>query len=275
MATLIKYQSHVLNAQSFTDRFTGSVDKLYLAIAKSDAWTNGDENPDAVLDNVDTETVLWSELIGMQRITESNIMLCVPRVDWAENVAFTTFDTDAADAYSKLPGFFTYSENFPDYTVHECVVANGTTGSTPPTNTTGTAPTPDGFEWKFLYDLSEADRNNLLLDNWLPVNYGESASAKQVIDGTEDAYQWVGARYVMVKAVLTPPRDGGLPEVSYRKTCLVTNPLDNVGAPLVTDVILAAEASATASGQLLHIEHKAPITRIDAQEETITFVLEF
>jgi len=224
---------------------------------------------------VDTEQALWTELVGLQRVTEANIMLCVPRVDWEEGVAFETFSESATDAYSKPPGFFTYTENFPDYTVHQCVVANGTTGSTPPTNTTGTAPTPDGFEWKFLYDLSESDRNTLLLDNWLPVNYGISVSPKQGIDGTENAYQWMGARYVMVKAVLTPPRDGGLPEVSYRKTALITNPLDNGGSLLTADIVLPAEASVDKTGQYLHIEHKAPITRIDAQEEQITFVLEF
>lgn len=271
MATLIKYQSHVLNAQSFTERFTNSLEKMYLAIAKSDAWTNGDSNPDAVLDNRDTELSLWSELIGLQKITPANVMLCVPRQDWAENVAFTTFDNAATDAYSQIPGFYTYTEDFPNYLVHECVVANGVTGSTAPSNTSGTAATPDGFSWKHLYSLSESDRNNLLLDNWLPVNYTEA----EVTDGSDAPYKVMGSRYVMVKAVLTPPNDSGLPEVSYRKTALVTNPLDNVGTPLVADVVLPAGAEAVPTGQFLHIEHKAPITRIGAQEETIYFVLEF
>lgn len=276
MATIIKYQHHVVNAEAFVRNFgTSGNDLMYMGISKSTAWGGGDANPDAVADNIDAEDSFWTDLIGMEKVSISNVMLAIPRIDWAQGVAFAPISTSSLTPYSDAPGSYVYVNDEGNHNVYKCLTNNGVTGATAPSGqTSSTITTPDGFQWKYMYTLTPTEVSDVMQDTWLPVA-AHNVVEPQLSSGDALAYKNLGARYAIVNIKLTKPSLGGLPAVSYRKVSLVSNPDDNLGAPLTGGVVLAAGISSAASGQIVHLEHKSPITRLDEQEETMTIIFEF
>ena len=272
MTAIIKYQSHVNNAKAFSDSYSvPNQDSLYLGLAKSTPWIDGDDNPIPAVDNIDDENLFWAEMIGMQKVTSSHIMMGIPRIDWSEGVAYAPISTTSTTAYTDPPGSYVYV----DSKVYRCVLNNGITGSIPPAGTAATpVTTPDGFQWQYMYSLTTTDERDMLTTNWLPVPV-HNIVEPQLSFGDPAAYITLGARYIIINIILTAPNEGGLPAVSYREVSLVSNPLDQTGAPVQASVALPDGISESLSGLMIHLDHKHPVTRIDDQTEEMTIILEF
>ncbi len=278
MTATIKYQSHVNNAKAFSDAYSvPNQDSLYLGLAKSTPWIDGDNDPIPAVDNIDDENLFWSDLIGMQKVTVSHIMMGVPRINWSEGVAYAPLSTTSTTAYTDPPGSYVYVDGGGgDFNVYRCVLNNGVTGSIPPAGTAATpVTTPDGFQWQYMFSLTTTEERDMLTTNWLPVPV-QNIVEPQLSSGDPAAHITLGARYIIINIILTAPNEGGLPAVSYRKVSLVSNPLDQTGVvPVQASVALPDGISPSLSGLMIHLDHKYPVTRVADQTEEMTIILEF
>lgn len=200
MAAIISTQFRVLNANNFKEEVGESGNSLYLGIGKPDAWSNSlSDLTDTVeftpYDNYDNINEARQGLIGLKRITTSDVSHVVPRYSWTSGNSYTPWDSDDADIYDKA--FYVLTDEFK---VYKCIEA-GTSGSTVKPTQTQVSPVAeaDGYEWKYMYTLAVADSEKFLTTSYLPVktvseDFVDDAAAEAAL--TEADY----AQYLNQKA---------------------------------------------------------------------------
>lgn len=277
MSSAIKTSTRVEIAAKFVDTYGDPLDTtslLYLATGRPAAW--GDEAaPDTAFDTEDAETGFWSTIIGVKQFDKTRIVPVVPRINWVSGTVFVTFDTADVNAYNT--SFYVLNS---ESRVYKCTTAQVGASTDEPleanedgsgvVDNTGT----DGYIWQYLYEIPQVNVDNLLNDQWMPVNYGTHIPAADAKDD-ENAIFTLGSKYVLVQLLLEDTdTDIGATGTSYRQTAIISNPLDNVAAPLTATTAGAAGLTAN-SGNLLHLENKFAITRAVGQSELQQTVLQF
>lgn len=284
----------VLNAQGFLSnisRVSPSPEALYAFIAKSTPWavdSNGAsiETPIDPTGAFSDELVTRSEFQAIKKVTAATVAHVVPRYDWESGTIYTEYSTTNPTLYSD--DFYVVTD---DNNVYKCLDNNGGAPSTvKPTGTsTSNITLPDGYVWKFMYDISTSIANAFMTTSWLPVPTGgqrsslqlavESAASYSVggpIGGHgSDAYIELYAYRLMVVFRFEGNESGVFPvNSSYRKVGLVQNPLLTGGSAATASVYVVGSINVN-TGQIVYVEHIAPVTRNVSQNEDYKLVIEF
>lgn len=276
MSTIVTTEFRVHNAKNFVDLYNSTpsiANRLYVAIGRGSAnpWPD-DSLPPAPVDKPDEITDFWTYMNGAQKVATTEIALAVPRINWAAGVEYDLFDPTSVTAYSD--SFYIVNSEFRVYTI--ATKAGGApTTVTEPLGTNGGTPinTGDGYTWQYLYNISLSDVQELVNDDWIPVNWGDNESVEQAADGDVYAYLTLGAKYVLVKTKL---EDTGLPTgIEYRQIAIISNPLEDDGSTLATATIVAKADLTVESGETVHIENRTPVTRNPGQSEDVKLVITF
>ena len=83
MSAIITTAFRVNNAKQFKDKFGQT--PIYLFIGKSTSWSD-DNSPPTPTDNVRLTTYeLWRTILGLKKVTQTDVSLCIPRNNWANN----------------------------------------------------------------------------------------------------------------------------------------------------------------------------------------------
>ncbi len=200
MAAIISTQFRVLNANNFKEEVGEAGNSLYLGIGKPDAWSNSlSDLTDTIeftpYDNYDNINEARQGLIGLKRITTSDVSHVIPRYSWTSGNSYTPWDSDDADIYDKP--FYALTDEFK---VYKCIIA-GTSGSTVKPTQTQVSPVveADGYVWKYMYTLAVADSEKFLTTSYVPVktvseDFVDDAAAEAAL--TEADY----AQYLNQKA---------------------------------------------------------------------------
>lgn len=187
MAAIISTQFRVLNANNFKEEVGEAGRSLYLGIGKPDAWSNSlsnlvDSTEDTPYDNSDVINEARQGLIGLKRITTSDVSHVIPRYSWESGSTYVPWDSDDADIYDKA--FHVLTDEFK---VYKCIIA-GTSGSTVKPTQTQVSPVleADGYEWKYMYTLAVADAEKFLTNSYVPVktvseDYVDNAAAEAAL----------------------------------------------------------------------------------------------
>ena len=219
-------------------------------------WTN-EYTPPTPRDTLGDGVDFLNYLIGIKKIMPSNIMLVVPRNDWAPGKVYDIVSQDAIAAkraqnyycltsdergnnnvwvcIGKQPGAtvstvqpsLAYRENNPGHEDDEVIgyhyIANNK------------VVTGDGYTWLFLYNITTTMINaGLLLDNWMPVPYnhhgvtGGSITETQELYGDMNANRTLGAYRVLVTCTLADEGDAIPYSSIYRQIGLLMDPRANV-----------------------------------------------
>jgi hypothetical protein len=193
MAAIISTQFRVLNANNFKEEVGEAGRSLYLGIGKPDAWSNSlsnliDSIEDTPYDNSDNINEARQGLIGLKRITTSDVSHVVPRYNWEAGSVYVPWDSDDADIYDKA--FHVITDEFK---VYKCIVA-GSSGSTVKPTQTQVSPVneADGYEWKYMYTLAVADAEKFLTTSYIPVktvseDYVDDTAAENALTETDYA----------------------------------------------------------------------------------------
>ena len=184
MSAIINNKFRTFNADNFISSI--GTNGVYLLIGKNDAWSGSSRGEyiattpsDTVIPiPLDTDIASakhWDDVIAAKKIITSNVSHVIKRLDWTSGTAYDAYGDDVKDQIGK--DFFVFSE--PSFNVYKCI-DNGSGGSTKvgapvstvePTGTgTGLIPTADGYVWKFMFQVQQADVLKFVTTDWLPVN---------------------------------------------------------------------------------------------------------
>lgn len=175
MSAIVTDRFRQVKAKQFYDRLNDADDLLYLAIGRSQAWTS-ESSPDTP--NVSPEDEL-SARHGLQSAKLlSDWAYCVPRYNWTSGNTYVAYDDDDATLSTKK--FYVF--NASNFNVYLCLKAGSGTSTTEPTGTSTAVPSAgaDGYIWKYLYNISAANSNKFLTDDYIPVFRDTSVAAAAV-----------------------------------------------------------------------------------------------
>ena len=208
MAAIITDQIRILNARNFLAGVTTSGSSYYSFIGlpnATDIQSDWDNSPPAPIDNFDSENEIWETIIGLKKITSSDIKLVVPKIIWRSGNTYdmyrhdySTSNTAKVSGATNLYGASFYVMNS-DYRVYVCL-QNGTTPETPNGSPSLDEPTfvdleprvagssGDGYIWKYLYTISPSEIVKFDSTNYIPVpsDWMDSTTNASVRDNAVD-----------------------------------------------------------------------------------------
>ena len=213
MSAIINNSFRKFQADNFIDCFTeaaanGSLRKnIYVAIGKNTDWSGttadnlsefrvtdsinaiaSDTNIPLPVDTVQSPFIHWDDLASIKKIT--NVSHVIARYDWTSGTVYREYtherddiidNTNPAQIIQPIVAespFYVFTE---DFRVYKCISNNkGAQSIEKPTGpSTGLTKTvSDGYVWKFMYEVEQADVLKYLTADWIPAN--SPAKANQV-----------------------------------------------------------------------------------------------
>lgn len=177
MPQLITNNFRAFFANSFVNAIARNDTTLYSFIGKSTSWSN-ESSPDALGNYASTEKDTWHEIISLKKINSNDVKLVLPRIDWSSGTRYTRYDDKNPD----LIGSNFYALVSPQYRVYLCIDNNnnGISTSKPSGISNNVFTTADGYKWKYIYSLTDADILKFLTRDYMPVNTDVNVSAAAV-----------------------------------------------------------------------------------------------
>ena len=188
MPALVTNKFRIHNAKQFVEAFDevsyssgGAVTdssgllntNMYLFIGKVTAWSD-DSTPPTPTDAVaNTHYENWRDMIAAKKITSADVSHVIPRKNWTNNTSYFAYTDAEASLFSQ--DFYVMTD---EYNVYKCLANNdtasaggvGTTSTVKPTGTgSSIIKTADGYQWKFMYQISAADALKFVTPNYIPV----------------------------------------------------------------------------------------------------------
>ena len=181
MPQILTSNFKVYSASQFVDSLAGT-NSLYLFIGRPLTWTT-DTSPPAPLNNEFEDNNYWGDSIALKRITANDIKLVVPRIDWVSGTRYSQYDNSK---YILNTNFYVLAR--PDNNVYKCLFNNNGALSTdmPSGRSSSIITTADGYRWKYLYSLTDADSLKFLTNNYMPVNT-DAIISSTALKGTLDS----------------------------------------------------------------------------------------
>ena len=169
MAQIITENFRVFNATQFVE-YVADTNNLYLFIGRPQSWDNEPTAPTPV--NVPyQDTGYWADTVALKRIVPNDFKQVVQRKNWSAGIVYSQYDNASSTLYGS--NFYVLTQ---DNNVYKCISNNfGAASSIKPTGTsTNIITTSDGYQWKYLYSLSDTDL--LTIDNFVITNIGNNYS---------------------------------------------------------------------------------------------------
>ena len=180
MAQIITENFRVFNATRFIE-YVVDTNNLYLFIGRPQGWDNEPTAPTPV--NVPyQDTLYWTDTVALKRIVPNDFKQVVLRKNWSAGVVYSQYDNASSTLYGS--NFYVLTQ---DNNVYKCISNNfGAASSVKPTGTSASViTTSDGYQWKYLYSLSDTDLLKFLTGDFMPVNLNNDI-ASTAIKGTID-----------------------------------------------------------------------------------------
>ena len=180
MAQIITENFRVFNATQFVE-YVADTNNLYLFIGRPQSWDNEPTAPTPV--NVPyQDTLYWSDTVALKRIIPNDFKQVVLRKNWSAGVVYYQYDNASSTLYGS--NFYVLTQ---DNNVYKCISNNFVAASSiKPTGTsTNVITTSDGYQWKYLYSLSDTDLLKFLTGDFMPVNLNYDVTST-AIKGTID-----------------------------------------------------------------------------------------
>jgi len=168
VALLLTKSGRVELARAFHRDIQNLRDYVYFTIGRTTPWDD-EQLPENSIDSNYYLNEFRRNIMFVQKITSANICHLARKIEWTSATVYDPYDdaTNLADA-----NFYVLTT---DFNVYKCLDNNNGAQST--TKPEGTGPTniehdgngQDGYIWKFLFQISPADRTKFLDSNYIPV----------------------------------------------------------------------------------------------------------
>lgn len=154
----------------------------FLMLGKSSKWDTLDtvKDPD---DTVDQYRFTWRNAIGCKKITPTDAKNCIQYREWATGTIYTQYDSADVDLLTKA--FYVVIPS--TMSVYKCIFNNfGAPSTSAPSGTsTATQTLADGYQWKYMFTVSNTDMK-FANTEFIPV-IPDGTVASAAIDGTIDS----------------------------------------------------------------------------------------
>lgn len=267
---IIKQKTKARNASNYASRIADGDSSLYFYFGNPVSWatvpggSNNDTSPPSPKDSVIVEKQIWDGIIGLKKITGSDLKRGFKRVNWVSGQYYDMYrdDYDGSVNGVSLAGEYVNTKplslarsnslvlvnDASVYKLYRCIDNRSTTTGNPiasttkPTFTTANIQTlADGYKWKYMGELSSTDVSNYLTTNHCPL---PSIAATAAANGNA------------VSVVMTNRGEG------YTATPTLTVKGDGTGLTLGTPVIV--------SGRIVYIPISSVGTGYTSATVTIT-----
>lgn len=273
---------NVQAARNFRNLFSNS--NVYLFLGKSTEWEN-ESVPYTPRNCDDCKIAAKSNILYLQKIVLDDTCLSIPYKLWQSGQTYEKYLSSTANLYKQNFYVITNSNN-----VYKCIDNNNGSASTQPP--TGTSPniviTSDGYQWKFMFNLSQQISDKFLNTQYIPVPTGTQKTPQQTVvensavyaSGTpegghgKDASSELFSKNVTIYANidLTSFDDG----FEHRQYGLILNPTLLNGTLLTDNSYEIADISFdTQSGKVLTVTNHVVIEKTDGSNEKIQMIVKF
>lgn len=153
-----------------------SENTYYVFLGKPTVWSSSDDTPE---DPVANESEYYfnrikNELVGIKKIQtgSADLTFLIERINWISGTTYNFWDPHS----NVNTNFYVLASNF---NVYKCILSPGTPSANEPTHaptynkTTGeisgeTRIYPDGYVWRYMYNISATDADTYLTNNFMP-----------------------------------------------------------------------------------------------------------
>lgn len=181
--TSVKFVNlRVNNAEQFREALAEPIPNtsIFMTFGKVDAWAN-DAAPDTANSSISTVYEIWKNMVGGKKVLGGDLHHVIPRNNWTANSVYTPYDNLSSNLYDDDVAFCVVNS---DLSVYKCISNNGGANSTiEPTsvNPSITSTTSDGYSWKFMYNISDAEEIRFTTESYIPV---------KTISSDDGSLQW-------------------------------------------------------------------------------------
>lgn len=245
MESIFTNNLSVTNAQNFKKFLTGAYGNLFLTFGRAHAWANN-EVPTPV-DTANTFYDYWDNIIGLKKVSYTDISLVIPRVDWANGEIYTEYGQDV-EMYLKANTANVAYDN-PFYVrnnkdqIFKCLSNNEGVASTimPEIDSHGQLPEnayiegSDGYKWKYMYTIPSGLKERFFTKEYMPV-VEEPVVFTNAVDGRLDIIKLLnpGAGYNANSNsnnynILTVSGDGSGANISVKVATTAANGANVIG----------------------------------------------
>lgn len=269
-------------ASTFLDAVISGNKNIYLAVGRDDSnpWIDEDI-PDIPNDSLNHEAEARARIIGIKKINPNQVALIFKKIMWEPGKAFFPLDKTINGAKRAQDYYCVTSENRVFQCIDKIADQLTTVGSEPSLMGSNIA-TPDGYVWKFLFDINQSQltQNLFVGEDWLPIGYntdgvyGGTITSNQNSYGDNNANFELGSYRLLFNAILED-EDGAVPfSISYRQLIILSQPRAKNGE-ILKGVNYAADEFDILSGQMIFLENKSPTFRASDQAESLKIVVSF
>ena len=206
MTAIVTSKFRTLNAENFKDDIAAAATSVYVAIGKTDAWSNStsdttDTTPFTPYDHLNSLVESRENMFAMKLLSSSDSSHVVPRHTWTTGTSYIAWDSDDPSIFDKK--FYVITSEFK---VYKCIFSPGTASTQEPGQTL-TDPTAesDNYIWKYMYTVAVADAEKFLTTSYMPVKTvstgstgivasAVSSSATVVLKSINESKLFVGMR---------------------------------------------------------------------------------
>jgi hypothetical protein len=193
---IIKHESKAQNAKGYYSSIVSGAKKLYYYFGNPVAWSiypggsYSDTAPPTPTDSQLCEKQIWDGIIGMKKVSSSDIVFSYKRIDWVSGNYYDMYRDDydgtvngvTTTGASTLPLSLSKTNSLVlvydsgSYKLYRCIDNRSTTtgyaipSTTKPTFTTDQIQTlSDGYRWKYYGTLTTADAEEFLTSSYAPI----------------------------------------------------------------------------------------------------------
>lgn len=161
----IRNEFSIYNANQFMNSLVN--EKLYLFVGKTSEWAD-ELDPPTPTSSEQMMIDAWDNMLLNKRVSTSNMSLAIKRYNWTSGTIYIPWDSE--DGLIREKRFYVITT---DNRVYKCLDAIPNTPSTIMPTDTGISPVrlSDGYTWKFMYDISNAEATKFNDSEVIPVKY--------------------------------------------------------------------------------------------------------
>jgi hypothetical protein len=180
MAQIVTNNFSIQNATDFVSNYDSN---YYLLIGRPQAWP-AEPTPDNPINITNQDYIYWADSIAAKRVVYSDVKQVIKRYDYSTGVVYTQYDHTQANILST--NFYVLTSQ--EFNVYKCISNNfGAVSTVKPTGrSTAIFQTADGYRWKYMYSLSDADILKFLTADYMAININEDV-VDTAIPGTVDS----------------------------------------------------------------------------------------
>jgi hypothetical protein len=234
MASVFSEDLRIFNAENFKKAVSNQVGntKMYFTFGKPYPWAN-DASPQQANTSVTSLNEVWDNMIGAKLITGNEVSHVTYRNDWTANTAYDAYDhcTCSLQLFNENVKFFIVTS---DWNVYKCLSNNnGNISTVMPTQilTDRAVEEVDGYVWKYMYTISDAEKSRYVTNKYIPV---------KTLQSNDGSFQWLVQTAATSGAIEAIKVTNGGTNYSNASNIVITITGDGFGANAVARINTAS-----------------------------------